>query len=118
MATELFDFSDEPAGGGFRLQRLEVLNWGTSYVLGHYKTERGEEGLASRSVALRGPGHYTVLLAVFHNPGMAQTVTIAQVLWLREPQGSPERLYVVADQDLAIARDFAGFGSDMNDLKK
>ncbi|HKL78256.1 MAG TPA: ATP-binding protein, partial [Gammaproteobacteria bacterium] len=176
MATELFDFSDEPAGGGFRLSRLEVLNWGTfhdkvytlrpeganalptgdigsgkstlvdavttllvpprrlafnkaagaeaserslrSYVLGHYKTERGEEGLASRSVALRGPGSYTVLLAVFHNPGMEHTVTLAQVLWLRDPQGSPERLYVVADQDLAVARDFADFGSDINDLKK
>ncbi len=176
MGTDLFDFSETPEGGGFRLSRLEVLNWGTfhekvytlrpeganalltgdigsgkstlvdavttllvpprrvaynkaagaearerslrSYVLGHYKTERGEAGVSSRSVALRGPGSYTVLLAVFHNPGMAHTVTLAQVLWLRDPQGSPERLYVVADQDLAIARDFAGFGSDINDLRK
>nr|WP_276570500.1 ATP-binding protein [Halorhodospira halophila] len=89
-----------------------------SYVLGHYKTERGEEGLASRSVALRGAGTYTVLLAVFHNPGMAHTVTLAQVLWLRDPQGSPEKFYLVADRDLSIAQDFAGFGADINDLKK
>ncbi len=177
METDLFDFSSTPGGGGFRLSRLEVLNWGTfhekvytlrpaeanalltgdigsgkstlvdaittllvpprrlaynkaagaetkertqrSYVLGHYKTERGEEGLSTRSVALRDTGHYTVLLAVFHNAGLAHTVTLAQVLRMPEPQATtPERLFVVADRDLTITRDFAHFGSDLKDLAK
>ena len=175
-ATEPLDFAAAGEQRGFRLQRLEVLNWGTfhdkvwtlrpeganalltgdigsgkstlvdavttllvppqrvaynkaagaeakerslrSYVLGYYKSERGDEGLASRSVALRDANSYTVLLAVFHNTGLGHTITIAQVLWLRDRQGSPDRLYVVADGDLTITDHFAGFGSDINDLKK
>ena len=168
-------FADEQLAG-FRLRRLEVLNWGTfdarvwtlradarnalltgdigsgkstlvdaittllvpshrvaynraagadvrertlrSYVLGHYKAERSEHGGAGRPVALRDSGSYSVILGVFHNAGYDQTVTLAQVFWLKEPHGPPARLYVVADRGLSIAAEFAGFGPDIARLRK
>jgi uncharacterized protein YPO0396 len=170
------DFAADDALAGFRLQRLEVFNWGTfdsrvwslrcegrnslltgdigsgkstlvdavttllvpahrvaynkaagadarertlrSYVLGHYKAERNEQGGSGRPVALRGPNSYSVILAVFHNAGYDQTVTLAQVFWLKDPQGQPQRLYVVAERPLSIAEDFADFGSDIAKLRK
>jgi uncharacterized protein YPO0396 len=173
------DFSaDESEGGlsGFRLQRLEVFNWGTfdgrvwtlradgrnvlltgdigsgkstlvdavttllvpahrvaynkaagaearertlrSYVLGHYKASRSELGGSGRPVALRGPNSYSVILAVFHNAGYDQTVTLAQVFWLKDPQGQPLRLYAVAEKAMSIAGDFADFGTDVVKLRK
>jgi uncharacterized protein YPO0396 len=35
-------------------------------------------------VALRGPNSYSVILGVFHNAGYDQTVTLAQVFWLKD----------------------------------
>ena len=170
------DFAADDALAGFRLQRLEVFNWGTfdgrvwslrcegrnalltgdigsgkstlvdavttllvpahrvaynkaagadarertlrSYVLGHYKAERNEQGGAGRPVALRGLNSYSVILAVFHNAGYDQTVTLAQVFWLKDPQGQPLRMYVVAERPMSIAADFADFGSDIVALRK
>jgi uncharacterized protein YPO0396 len=171
------DFAADESLSGFRLQRLEVFNWGTfdarvwslrcegrnalltgdigsgkstlvdavttllvpahrvaynkaagadarertlrSYVLGHYKAERNEQGGGSgRPVALRGPNSYSVILGVFHNAGYDQTVTLAQVFWLKEPQGQPLRLYAVAERGLSIAGDFADFGTDITKLRK
>lgn len=177
LATlDALDFAADDALAGFRLQRLEVFNWGTfnnrvwslrcegrnalltgdigsgkstlvdavttllvpahrvaynkaagadarerslrSYVLGHYKAERNEQGGSGRPVALRGANSYSVILAVFHNAGYDQTVTLAQVFWLKDPQGQPQRLYVVAERALGIAEDFADFGSDIAKLRK
>jgi len=170
------DFAADEALSGFRLQRLEVFNWGTfdarvwtlradgrnvlltgdigsgkstlvdavttllvpahrvaynkaagaearertlrSYVLGHYKAARSELGGSGRPVALRGPNSYSVILAVFHNAGYDQTVTLAQVFWLKDPQGQPLRLYAVAERALSIAADFADFGTDIGKLRK
>ena len=162
-----FDAAEQPAG--FRLQRLEVFNWGTfdhhvwtlhcdgrnalltgdigsgkstlvdaittllapahriaynraagadkgerslrSYVLGHYKSERNDLGTAGRPVALRDPGStWSVVLGVFRNAGYEESVTLAQVFWFTETHGQPQRFYVVAPGELAIARDFSGFG--------
>ncbi len=89
-----------------------------SYVLGYYKTERSEEGLAARPKALRGDDSYSVILGRFHNQGFGHDVTLAQVFWIKDPQAQPARFYVVADRPLAIADAFAGFGSDILDLKK
>ena len=89
-----------------------------TYVLGHYKSERGDTGMAARAVPLRDQNSYTVLLGVFHNEGYDQTVTLAQVFWLKDPRGQPERFYVVADSVLGIAEHFAGFGADIAQLKK
>jgi len=171
-----FDFLADEQLSGFRLQRLEVFNWGTfgrrvwtlradgrntlltgdigsgkstlvdavttllvpaqrvaynraagadarertlrSYVLGHYKSERNELGGSGKPVALRDPNSYSVILAVFHNAGYDQTVTLAQVFWLKDPHGQPARLYVVADRALSIATDFAGFGTEIAQLRK
>jgi len=89
-----------------------------SYVLGYYKSERGDSGLSAKPVALRDHNSYSVVLGHFHNEGYGQDVTLAQVFWSKDPQGQPERFYVIGDGLLAIARDFAGFGSDLNALRK
>ncbi|MFN8962729.1 MAG: ATP-binding protein, partial [Betaproteobacteria bacterium] len=170
------DFVVDDTRVGFRLQRLEVLNWGTfdkrvwryeldgrnglltgdigsgkstlvdaittllvpahrvaynkaagadsrerslrSYVLGHYKSERNEVTGSSKPVALRDASSYSVILGVFRNEGYDQAVTLAQVFWLKEPQGQPARLFVAAERALTITDDFSGFGSDINALRK
>ncbi len=170
------DFVADDSRVGFRLQRLEVLNWGTfdkrvwryeldgrnglltgdigsgkstlvdalttllvpahrvaynnaagadarerslrSYVLGHYKSERNEVTGSSRPVALRDASSYSVILGVFRNEGYDQVVTLAQVFWLKDPQGQPTRVFVAAERELAIAADFSGFGGDVVALRK
>ena len=170
------DFAADDALSGFRLQRLEVFNWGTfdarvwvlnadgknalltgdigsgkstlvdavttllvpaqriaynkaagadskerslhSYVLGHYKSERNEVSGRSKPVALRDHNNYSVILGVFHNAGYDQTVTLAQVFWMKDAQAQPARFFVGAERDLSIASDFAQFGSDIAGLRK
>jgi uncharacterized protein YPO0396 len=170
------DFVADDTLSGFRLQRLEVFNWGTfdarvwtlnpggqnalltgdigsgkstlvdavttllvpaqriaynkaagadsrertlrSYVLGHYKSERNEVSGTARPVALRDHNNYSVILGVFHNAGYDQTVTLAQVFWIKDAQGQPARFFVVAERELSIAGDFANFGSDIAALRK
>ena len=77
-----------------------------SYVLGHYKSERNEETGGTRPVGLRGPGQYSVLLAVFGNGAGTSSATVAQVFRAREDGGQPERFFVVADTDLSIKKHF------------
>ena len=170
------DFVADDALSGFRLQRLEVFNWGPfdgrvwilapngrnalltgdigsgkstlvdavttllvpaqriaynkaagadsrertlrSYVLGHYKSERNEVSGSARPVALRDHNNYSVILGVFHNAGYDQTVTLAQVFWIKDAQGQPARFFVAAERDLSIAGDFAHFGTDIAALRK
>lgn len=174
-ALELSFVSDD-ALSGFRLQRLEVFNWGTfdsrvwalqpdgknalltgdigsgkstlvdavttllvpshriaynkaagadnkerslrSYVLGHYKSERNEVSGTSKAVALRDHNNYSVILGVFHNAGYDQTVTLAQVFWIKDMQAQPARFFVGAERDMSIATDFAKFGADIGTLRK
>ncbi|MGC1968239.1 MAG: ATP-binding protein, partial [Candidatus Acidiferrales bacterium] len=89
-----------------------------SYVLGHYKSERSEISSSGRPVALRDHNGYSVILGVFHNAGYDQTVTLAQVFWLKDQQGQPARFYAVCDRELTIARDFAEFGTEIAQLRK
>ena len=170
------DFASDDALSGFRLQRLEVFNWGTfdariwvlnadgknalltgdigsgkstlvdavttllvpaqriaynkaagadskertlrSYVLGHYKSERNEVSGSAKPVALRDHNNYSVILGVFHNAGYDQTVTLAQVFWMKDAQAQPARFFVGAERDLTIATDFAHFGADIAGLRK
>lgn len=170
------DFATDDALSGFRLQRLEVFNWGTfdarvwvlnpdgknalltgdigsgkstlvdavttllvpahriaynkaagadskertlrSYVLGHYKSERNEVSGSAKPVALRDHNNYSVILGVFYNAGYDQTVTLAQVFWMKDAQGQPARFFVGAERDLTIATDFAHFGADIAGLRK
>ena len=169
------DFGTSEALSGFRLQRLEIFNWGTfdgrvwtlnvggrnalltgdigsgkstlvdavttllvpahrvaynkaagadskertlrSYVLGHYKSERNDSGSA-KPVPLRDHNNYSVILGVFHNADFAQTVTLAQVFWMKEALGQPARFFVGAERELSIAADFAKFGTDIAGLRK
>ncbi len=173
--ADLLDLAAPSERAGFRLQRLEVLNWGTfdqkvwhlelggetslltgdigsgkstivdalttlliapqrvaynkaagaetrertvrSYFLGHYKAERSEVGAGARPVALRDGHSYSVLLAHFFNEGYQQHVTLAQVFWMREQEGQPARVFVVADQRLSIAEHFCAI-SDISELRK
>ena len=176
MQEQLLDFAPTDELAGFRLQRLEVYNWGTfdnkvwtlqangenslltgdigsgkstlvdaittllvppqrvaynkaagaearertlrSYVLGYYKSERSDIGHAAKPVALRDHNSFSVILGVFRNAGYDQDVTLAQVFWSRDSSGQPSRFYIVADQVLGIATEFAGFGRDINQLRK
>ncbi len=176
MEQEFLDFSSDDSLAGFRLQTLEVFNWGTfhkkvwrldlqsrnglltgdigsgkstlvdavttllvpanrvaynkaagadvrerslrSYVLGYYKSERSDAGHASKSVALRDHNSFSVILGVFKNQGYVQEVTLAQVFWLRESHGQPDRFYLVADRALSIAEHFSDFGPEISRLKK
>ncbi len=88
-----------------------------SYVLGQYKSERGEGG-HGKPVFLRDGTSYSVILGHFYNEGYDQHVTLAQVFWMREAEGQPARLYIVADGRLSISEHFAGFGADISALKK
>jgi uncharacterized protein YPO0396 len=161
---------------GFRLQRLEVLNWGTfdnqvwslelnghnclltgdigsgkstlvdaittllvpsqkltynkaagamqkernlrSYVLGYYKSERSELGPSAKPVALRDAKQYSVILGVFHNAQSQQTVSLAQVFYIKDTVQLPERLFIGATRDLKIKREFANFGDNIHALSK
>ncbi|KXB29180.1 ATP-dependent exonuclease SbcCD, C subunit-like protein [Dechloromonas denitrificans] len=89
-----------------------------SYVLGHYKSERNDVTGAAKPVSLRDQNSYSVILGVFHNAGYDQTVTLAQVFWMKEVQGQPARFFLGAERGLSIASDFAHFGSDIAQLRK
>lgn len=89
-----------------------------SYVLGHYKSERNEVTGTAKPVPLRDANNYSVILGVFHNAGYDQTVTLAQVFWMKDAQGQPARFFVGAEQELSIANDFSRFGADISQLRK
>jgi len=89
-----------------------------SYVLGYYKSERNDATGKAKPVALRDQNSYSVILGVFYNQGYDQTVTLAQVFWMKELQGQPERFYVGAEKVLSITRDFSQFGTEITKLRK
>ncbi len=89
-----------------------------SYVLGHFKSERNEVTGTVRPVSLRDHNNYSVILGVFHNAGYDQTITLAQVFWMKETQGQPARFFVGSERELSIASDFANFGTDIAQLRK
>jgi uncharacterized protein YPO0396 len=89
-----------------------------SYIRGHYKSEKDEEKLAARQVALRDNTKYSVLLGYFYNRGYDTKVTLAQVFWCKDENNQAERFYVISSDELGIAEDFSKFGSDMLSLKK
>lgn len=161
---------------GFRLARMEVLNWGTfdqqiwtvtpdgknslltgnigsgkstlvdalttllvpprklaynkaagaeekersveSYFFGHYTSVQDDNGKA-RAKGLRvDDKHYSVLLAVFYSVALHQTLSLAQIFWLKPDERKVKRLYIVARREMSVAGDFSGFGSKINGLRK
>lgn len=89
-----------------------------TYVLGHFKSERNEVTGAAKPVALRDHNNYSVILGVFHNAGYDQTVSLAQVFWMKDAPSQPARFFVGAERDLSIAADFAHFGTEITQLRK
>ncbi|MCC5865679.1 MAG: ATP-dependent exonuclease SbcCD, C subunit-like protein [Wenzhouxiangella sp.] len=89
-----------------------------SYVLGHYKSQRSDSGLSARPVALRDHNSYSVILGHFYNEGFDRHVTLAQVFWVSDSRGQPDRFYITADRPLSISEHFSGFGNDLKDLRK
>ena len=91
-----------------------------SYMLGHYKSERNEITGGTRPIALRDATKFSVLLGVFANEGYGETVTLAQVFYLKngDAGGQPDRFYVTADSALSVSSQFSGFGTDMNALRR
>lgn len=89
-----------------------------TYVLGHYKSERGGTGSAAKPIALRDHNHYSVILGRFTNAQLAQQVTLAEVFWWKDTQGQPARFYVVADVPLSITEHFSGFGKNIDRLRR
>jgi uncharacterized protein YPO0396 len=91
-----------------------------SYVLGYFKTERDEVTGATRPVQLRDGTSYSVILGVFRNDGYDETVTLAQVFYLKttDAVGQPDRFYITADRALTVSADLSGFGDDITALRK
>jgi uncharacterized protein YPO0396 len=91
-----------------------------SYVLGHYKSERNEITGGTRPIPLRDATKFSVLLGVFANEGYDETITLAQVFYMKNGDvgGQPDRFYVTADSALSVSDQFAGFGADMNALRR
>jgi len=174
--SELLDLIANNAEVGFRLEYLEVYNWGTfdkhvwriepknhnalltgdigsgkstlvdaittllvphhriiynkaagaenkernlySYIRGEYKNEKDDFTQSAKAITLRDENNYTVLLAHFYNSGLSESVTLAQVFWLKDNKRNPEKFFIVAHKPLSIAKHFTGFDSDILTLKK
>ncbi|CAA7612926.1 ATP-binding protein [Magnetospirillum sp. UT-4] len=89
-----------------------------SYVLGYYKSEKGESGASAKPVALRDHNTYSVILGHFRNDELGQDVTLAQVFWIKDHVNQPDRFFVVAGRRLSIAGDFGGITGEIGVLKK
>jgi len=89
-----------------------------SYIRGEYKSEKDDLTQSAKAVPLRGDESFTVLLAYFHNSGLNQGVTLAQVFWIKDQRRNPERFFVVVEGNLGIASHFSDFGNDILELKK
>jgi uncharacterized protein YPO0396 len=87
-------------------------------VLGHYKSERNESTGSAKPVALRDHNSYSVILGVFYNADYEQTVSLAQVFWIKDAQGQPARFFAAAEANMSIVDDFANFGTDIAKLRK
>lgn len=90
-----------------------------SYVMGYYKSERSDGGYATKPVPLREAGtSYSVILGIFYNQALSQTVSLAQVFYQKDSSGQPDRFFVVADRLLSIQEDFSDFGKELSALKR
>ncbi len=87
-----------------------------SYIRGEYKNEKDEVNNTSKSVYLRPENTYTVLMGYFHNGGFEQSVTLAQVFWIKN--NKPEKMFIIADSELNIKDHFSNFGKEISNLKK
>lgn len=79
-----------------------------SYIRGAYDRRSSDQDAGTQVQYLRpGNGHYSVLLACFHNAILNRSFTIAQVLYLTS-DGRAERIYCFDDSKRTIAGDCSG----------
>lgn len=88
-----------------------------SYFHGFYTSQQDDYGKA-RAIGLRQDNHYSVLIAQFHAQTLDETVSLAQVFWIKPGENKVKRLFVVAQDELSIQQHFSGFGSQISQLKK
>lgn len=89
------------------------------YILGQYKKEKDSESLSAKSVSLREPSKaLTILLGQFHDNNFNETVTLAQIYWIREGKKSPERFFILSSGEINIKDDLYKPGFDALALKK
>lgn len=90
----------------------------TSYVRGYYGQKKGAEG-SGQAESLREYNHYSVILAVFNDPGLNRDVTLAKLFRFMDTSKPPQPFFVAADRELSIAAHFAlGKNEDVASLKK
>lgn len=89
-----------------------------TYVLGEFRKERGDGNLSARPMYLRDANSYSAILGYFFNEELGQPVTLGVVFWMKDPQGQPARMYLVADARLSISEHIANFGTDISQLRK
>lgn len=88
-----------------------------SYFFGYFTSQQDDYGKA-RAIGLRKDQHYSVLTAQFYAHTLKETVTLAQVFWLKPGESKVKRLFVVARDQLCMQTHFSNFGSQINQLKK
>ncbi|WP_162902229.1 ATP-binding protein, partial [Facilibium subflavum] len=77
-----------------------------SYIRGEYKTEKDDYTQSAKAISLRNENSYSVILGHFLNRNYNQTITLAQVFWLKDNKRTPERFFVVCQNPLSIAQHF------------
>lgn len=99
------------AAGAERRERTD-----RSYVLGEYRSSRGDGESFSTPVTLRDETSYSVLLAVFADAGASRLLSLAQIRWIKA--GEVQKLYVASGRRLSVMGDFGAFDGDGPKLKK
>ncbi|MDR2980681.1 MAG: hypothetical protein LBV12_00370 [Puniceicoccales bacterium] len=81
------------------------------YVMGAYSEKHdAADGIGKKQFLRKGTGHYTVLLATFHNTTLNSWVTLAQVLWIKST-GGVDKVYIAEPRRLTIENEFNHFES-------
>jgi uncharacterized protein YPO0396 len=89
-----------------------------SYVRGYYGQKKGAEG-SGQAESLRGYNHYSVILAVFNDPGLDRDVTLAKLFHFVDTSKPPQPFFVAADRELSVAGYFTlGKNDGVASLKK
>ncbi|MEL6526481.1 MAG: ATP-binding protein, partial [Chloroflexota bacterium] len=88
----------------------------TSYVRGAYTQRTDPTTGKTQTQYLRDEKSYSVLLAVFYNPALDKTVTLAIVFWMSS--GSLSKFYVVADCALTCPEHFQVEGNIGRTLRR
>ncbi len=102
------------AAGAMKNERDE-----RSYIRGAHDRTIGEGGKPQVQYLRSAQGHYTALLACFHNQANKSSFTLCQVLYLNS-DNTVEKLYAFKEGTGGIAADLSGFtsGSGINKALK